>query len=467
MNNFFPLIIHTYCRIIILLVGSTCMATAQQAEQNLPDKTRILFMFDASGSMLAPWENTLRIHVAKKLLSDMVDSLKVNESLELALRVYGHQFDQRFRRCDDSKLEVPFHKNNHDAIIQKIRQIKPQGNTPIAYSLEQSANDFPSQSGYRNILIMITDGIESCDGDPCAVSRALQQKNIFLKPFVIGIGMDKKFEDAFGCMGTFYDASDINTFKKALTDAIQISLDKTTVSVELQDDRGLSTETDVNVTFINNVTGQAMFDFVHYLDSKGRPDSVEVETVLTYDVQVNTIPPVVRKNVRFESGQHNVLKIKSPRGLLRIEMPGHTEYKEPVKAQVRDLQSGRLLTHFNIPGEVLLLTGHYRIEVLTLPVTIMPEVTISKDTPRNYKLNQPAVVNFVSSSTGVGSLYKMNAAGGQEWISDLNPKQLRQTLAMQPGDYKVVMRSEKAKGSKFTKVRNFSLKPGASLTITF
>lgn len=438
---------------------------AQKPEQELPSKTRILFLFDASGSMLAPWENTLRINVAKKLLSDMIDSLRVNEDLELALRVYGHQYDQRLRRCDDSKLEIAFAPKNHDAIIQKIRQLKPQGNTPIAYSLQQAAGDFPKDPRYRNILIIITDGIESCDGDPCAVSRELQHKDIFLKPFVIGIGMDKKFEEAFGCMGTFYDASDIFSFRKAMNQAIQISLDKTTVSVELVDERGLKSETDVNVSFINNFTGKPMFDFVHYLDERGQPDSVTVETVITYDVVVNTIPPVSVKNVRFESGKHNTLEIKTPRGLIKVDMPGHTEYKTPVKVMIRHPETGKLLTHFNIPGEALLLSGRYHVEISTLPLTVMNNVSIVKDTPPNFRLETPGVVNFVSSSASIGSIYQLDKEGRQTWVTDLDSKQLRQSMAIQPGSYKVVARSEKAKGSKYTKIKTFEIKPGGSLTL--
>jgi len=51
-------------------------------------KTRILFMLDALGSMLAPWEQSTKIEAAKIILSDLIDSLKVSPNLELALRVY-------------------------------------------------------------------------------------------------------------------------------------------------------------------------------------------------------------------------------------------------------------------------------------------------------------------------------------------------------------------------------------------
>ena len=95
--------------------------------------------------------------------------------------------------CDDTKLEVPFAQGNGEQIRNVLSNITPKGTTPIARSLEKAANDFPECANCRNVIILITDGIEACDEDPCAVSRALQQKGIILKPFVIGIGLDKEF----------------------------------------------------------------------------------------------------------------------------------------------------------------------------------------------------------------------------------------------------------------------------------
>src|SRR5690606_22005751 len=101
------------------------------------------------------WEKSTRIMAAKRLLADMVDSLKTNENLELAFRVYGHQFERRDQNCTDSKLEVGFGKDNHQQIITKLMQLKPKGNTPIAYSLTQTADDFPDDPRARNIIIII------------------------------------------------------------------------------------------------------------------------------------------------------------------------------------------------------------------------------------------------------------------------------------------------------------------------
>ena len=71
--------------------------------------------------------------------------------------------------CDDTKLEVPFGPNNHETIKYKLKTINPRGTTPIAYSLEKCATDFPQCSDCRNIIILITDGLEECNGDLSAL----------------------------------------------------------------------------------------------------------------------------------------------------------------------------------------------------------------------------------------------------------------------------------------------------------
>ena len=124
-------------------------------------------------------------------MGEFLDSLKSIPNLELALRCYGHQtFIKPTRNCKDTKLEVPFNVASKSAplIKQRIQKLEPLGTTPIAYSLGESAADFTPCSNCRNIIILITDGIEECDGVPCEVSAALQKKGIFLRPFVIGVG---------------------------------------------------------------------------------------------------------------------------------------------------------------------------------------------------------------------------------------------------------------------------------------
>ena len=205
--------------------------------QNNDGKIRILFIFDGSNSMNAQWAESSKIAIAKELMIETMDSLKMLENIELALRIYGHQtrISPNEQDCSDTKLEVPFASanKNYIKIIDKIRGLEPKGTTPIARSLEYSADDFPLCDNCRNIIILITDGIEACDEDPCAVAIALKEKKIKLKPFVIGLGLDTSYLNQFQCIGEFLSAENKDSFKSVLKFVISQALNNTTIQVNL------------------------------------------------------------------------------------------------------------------------------------------------------------------------------------------------------------------------------------------
>jgi len=440
-------------------------AYSQVNQQQLPEKTRILFLLDGSGSMLAQWGDDLRIHQAKRILSDLVDSLRVNTNLELALRVYGHQYDRRLRNCTDTRLEYPFKPNNHDNIITRLKDIKPKGTTPIAYSLEQAANDFPTQDGIRNIVIIITDGIESCEGDPCAVSLALQKKGIFLQPFIIGLGMRTDYSRQFECVGQYFDARDTEAFRKVLNKALKQTLDKTTVSVELLDIDNNPTETDVNVTFYNNFTNEPAYEFVHYRDSHGKPDSVEVDAVLTYDIVVNTIPQVIKRNIRLNGGEHNIIPIKTPQGILLIKQRNHTEYKDLVKAIIRKAGYTQTLNIHEIQQKQKYLVGEYDLEIFTLPRTYIKKTKIEQSKETVVEIPAPGLLNIISNTSGIGSIYTLQDKSREIWATNLPDNRNQINLAIQPGKYKLVFRAKMAQGSKFTQIKEFTVQSNYTTTI--
>ena len=451
--------------LLVLLVITPYYLHAQKVQQKLPEKVRILFLLDGSGSMLAEWEEGARIDAAKLLLTELVDSLKVNQNLELALRVYGHLYSRQAQNCKDSKLEVGFAKNNHQRIIERLKQIRPKGTTPIAYSLEQAAKDFPDAPGYRNIVIIITDGIESCDGDPCNISLALQRKGIFLKPFIIGIGLSQDYSKNFDCIGGYYDANDQSSFRRALKEAVNTTLLRTTVSIEILNEFDEPKETNLNVSFIDNFTGVSAFDFVHYLDKNGRPDSVEVDPVLSYDIVVNTIPAAEKRAVRLTPGRHNVIKVKAPQGMLEIKQRGAESYPNGVKILIKKVSQDGIIHIQDINSSQQYLSGKYDLEVLTLPKVHFKKVTVSPSKVKTLSLPAPGILNLYNNASGYGSIYMLDKAGKQTWVYDLEHNQSNISLTLQPGEYKVVFRVDNAPGSKYTGIREFRINEGLSTQV--
>jgi len=441
-------------------------ALGQNAPPERPKVTRILFLLDASGSMMAPWEGAPRWEVAKRLLARMADSLNAYPNLELALRVYGHQHPNAEQNCEDSRLEVPFAPKNAAAIKTRLKTLKAQGNTPITYSLMQSAKDFPLDKTSRNVLLLITDGVESCKGDPCATSLALQRKRIFLKPFVIGIGAEKDFGKQLECLGTYYNAAEVKTFKTVLNDVIAQTLAKTTVAVNLTDEAGRPVESNVNMTFVNNVTGQPEYNYVHYRDTQGKADVLDIDALQSYDLIINTVPAVRQENLVIKPGKANVLTYKTPQGTLLLQPPSITPnpYGGPVQAVVHAASSAATGLALPMGSRQKLLAGTYDVELLTLP-RIAQRVSIRQGQTSSVTYAAPGTLNITSDLKGYGSIYRLNDDESQTWIYNLPEASSKVNLAMQPGAYRLVFRTANSQGSKFTDVRNFTIRSAQTSSV--
>lgn len=447
--------------IFLCLTGFHLSSRAQKkVQQKVPERTRILFLLDGSGSMMGIWQNgESRIEIAKRILTRLVDSLRTNENLELALRVYGHRYARQSNNCQDTKLEVPFGTGNHDEIIRKLTEIVPKGVTPITYSLLQAATDFPPNQGYRNILILITDGVESCQGDPCATSIELQRRGVFLRPFIIGLGLSGG--RVLDCAGKYFDSENSSSFNNVLNEAIQTTFSTTSVSVELLDANGNPDETNVNVTFLNEMTGTPVYEFVHYLDAKGRPDSVNIDPVLNYTVVVNTVPQVVRKNVSIVNGKHNVLTIPVPQGNLLVRQDGR---RAGFAVVVRKRGSNETVNTQMANETFRYLQGEYEVETMTLPRRRF-DVRIEADKTSTISLPAPGLVNINTLSQGYGSLFEIMPDGTEEWVCHLEPKKSQHTYTLLPGKYKVAFRVADSGGSKYTGIKVFQLTAGQTLNI--
>jgi Ca-activated chloride channel family protein len=467
-NNRFQFFKSHFSSVILSCVLLLIPSSFSFAQQSKP-LTRIEFVFDASFSMFGQWQNGMKMDMAKKMLSDFLDSIqKVNNpNLELAFRCYGHQVPLRPERsCTDTKLEVPFGKNNAIAIKNKLKQIVPKGTTPIAYTLEQCGGDFPSASSasVRNIIILITDGIEECDGDPCAVSLALQKKGIVLKPFVIGIGLDQSYMNSFGCIGKFYDASSETGFKNILNIVISQALNNTTTQVNLNDQVGRPTETDVNMTFYDEQTGLIRYNYIHTINNKGVPDTIVIDPIGTYKMVVHTIPPVEKKGIELIPGKHNIIAVDAPQGYLNLKISGSADYTKNISCIIR--KNGDMQTlhnqHFNTTEKFIV--GKYDLEILTLPRIKLDKVDVSQSKTTYIEIPQSGSVTIAKPSEGPGAIF-LEENNKLVWVCNLNSTLVQETINLQPGKYRVEFRPKNAKESIYTIEKRFKIESGISTQV--
>src|ERR1700752_2432404 len=229
--------------IFYLLLIAYCLLPTVSHSQT----TRVLFVFDASNSMKTMYDGKPRIEKAKELFYKFIDSLNHLKNYEFALRMYGNTVKYPPGDCNDSRLMVPFGKNNIQKIKDFVKAVQPTGITPIEHSLTQSASDFPDTKAI-NTIILITDGIEECGGDPCAAKQKLYEKGIIFKPCIIGIGLTKEQAKSFDCVGNYFSYEDKNTFTDVVNVVSSQQMNKTSVQVNLLDLGSKPLETNVNMT---------------------------------------------------------------------------------------------------------------------------------------------------------------------------------------------------------------------------
>ena len=454
---------------LLLLVAVFLLNTAHNfiAAQQIyrPAKTRILFLLDASGSMFARMERDSRINIAKRLLSNIVDSLQGAKNVELALRVYGHTSPPAKRDCKDTRLEVPFRINNHADIKKRIQSISPKGTTLIAYSLQQAAYDFPLEPNTRNVIILITDGIEECQGDPCAISEALQSKGVVLKPFIIGLGSTADFQKAFECVGRYYDANTEEQFNTVLNMVVSQALNNTTAQVNLLDIYSKPTESNVNMTFYETEHNQMVYNYMHTINEKGNPDTILLDPLYKYKMVVHTIPPIIKDNISVTAGKHTIIGVDAAQGELLVRIEGVTNY-DNLKFIVRPSNQNKTLHVQNANIKEKYLVGKYDLEVLTLPRMFFKDAAVDQNMVTTIQIPQPGKLNInYPIQNFYADIYQV-IRGELIWIHKLPVDVQKHNIIIQPGDYKLIYRGKGATRSNNTFIREFKINSGQATNIS-
>ncbi len=448
---------------IMAFPGTVCSSLRAQAPPKYkPPETRILFIFDASQSMAGTWQKETKISIARRVLIDIIDSLEQLPNVKMALRLYGHQSPVPPQNCNDTKLEVPFAKDNAPLIRQKLRFLIPKGTTPIAHSLSLGGNDFPPDvENCRNIIILITDGVEACDGDACAVSQELQKKGVILKPFVIGIGIDENFEQSFNCIGNYYNANYEEKLTEVMHVVIRQALDATTAQINLLDENDYPSETNVNCTFYDSNSGRIYYNYIHTLNHRGLPDTLTIDHLPVYRMRVHTLPPVDVDNIRLLAGKHTIIAARVPQGKLVLRTSDALQYRG-LEFIVRKAGQMETLNMQKLYSEEKYLTGKYDIEVPVLPRIKLYNVEIKQSHTTTVEIARPGLVTFLRSSVGYGSIYHRKSNTEEEWVYNLDNTVKNESIQLQPGKYRVVFRAVNAKQTLYTVNKTFEVRSGST-----
>lgn len=157
-------------------------------------KTNVVILMDASGSMKAEIEGRTRMDLAKDAIEEFTSQL--SDDVNVALFAYGHKGagtkGDKELSCSSIEALYPLGEYNQTAFSDAMDSFQASGWTPLAGAM-QLANDYLAEYNkdqFRNIVYIVSDGVETCDGDPIAAAKKLNDSSIEAKVNIIGFDVD-------------------------------------------------------------------------------------------------------------------------------------------------------------------------------------------------------------------------------------------------------------------------------------
>lgn len=185
-------------------------------------ETNMMFILDASNSMWGQIEGVPKIETARAVLSDLLG--EVGEGSKVGLMAYGHRSKVA---CDDIEVISPIGGTAPKKLTEALGKIQPKGKTPIAASLKTAGGVFPTNDANNNV-ILISDGIETCEGDPCAVAGELASTGIKARVHVVGFDVDDATRQQLQCIadagnGKYFNARNAGELKVAVAEVKEVA----------------------------------------------------------------------------------------------------------------------------------------------------------------------------------------------------------------------------------------------------
>lgn len=175
-----------------------------------------VLVFDASGSMWNRLDGDLtRIEVARDVMGDYFASR--DGTSPLSVIAYGHN---RRGDCSDIEVVAPMGNTVPSDLETRLRALMPKGMTPLTDSLSMARDQIPDTAEAADI-ILVTDGLETCEGDPCALAARLAGEGIDIRAHVVGFGLTKAEVEALSCIteqtgGMLFETNSGNELAEAL-----------------------------------------------------------------------------------------------------------------------------------------------------------------------------------------------------------------------------------------------------------
>src|SRR5690606_16025373 len=175
----------------------------------------VVIVYDASGSMWGQIDGVTKIEIARDVMADLVHGW--SEDTHLGLVAYGHRSEGD---CGDIETLIEPKRLDRDGFINTVNNIRPKGKTPISAAVQHAA-DLLSYRDNPATVVLISDGVETCQADPCALAAQLAQQGVKFTTHVVGFDLEDEAHANLACIaentgGVFVPAQNAAELKDAL-----------------------------------------------------------------------------------------------------------------------------------------------------------------------------------------------------------------------------------------------------------
>jgi Ca-activated chloride channel family protein len=446
----------------LFLLIALC-ATAVQAEEATP--APLMLILDASGSMWGQIDGENKIVIARRVLGGLVDGLP--DDSRVGLIAYGHR---REGDCEDIETVTPLGPLSKSSLKATVEGLSPKGKTPITRSVEQAFDGLRAVEGGATV-ILVSDGLETCGGDPCAAVRAAREQGVDFILHVVGFDVDGEDVSQLECAaqaggGLFLSADNADELGAALDAAVAMPADVPVgrLVVEAVADGELH---DVAVAVTDSVSGKQVAGSRTYTTAGTNPRSIPLPDG-RFDVKVTAVGlkgDVVRRfAIEIAGGSTVDKRLDFSTGEISIRVTKNGELSDAVYHvyTLGDRQlaaQGRTYTSPDSnPASVRITSGDYEVDVGSVEISGKPAKSLGRITvePRGrVELEHgfesgtlrvgavqgdalvDAVVHVVDAGSG-----RQTAQGRTYTSTSSNPK----IFELEPGLYRVTVGALKPKG---------------------
>ena len=200
--------------VLLILSAIFLNAPAQGQERN------VMLVLDASNSMWGQIDGKNKIVIARDVVRDVLGDIPAG--MRLGVLAYGHRSEGD---CGDIETVLPVGPVDPARYMSVIDGIKPKGKTPLTEAVRRAAEEL----GHDDVpatVILVSDGIETCNADPCALAAELASGGVDFTVHVVGFDVTAEEAASFSCLaertgGQFFTARNAGELTNALDTAVQ------------------------------------------------------------------------------------------------------------------------------------------------------------------------------------------------------------------------------------------------------